>query len=93
VSPLPWPRAPPPTTEAEHCQVVGFTAFDFEHVVRPALPALPGRVPARWLADRGQASADFCWPTLTTPFGPGSSATSMKRPFEGEGAQCIRLSP
>jgi hypothetical protein len=26
VSPLPWPRAPPPTTEAEHCQVLGFTA-------------------------------------------------------------------
>jgi hypothetical protein len=35
----------------------------------------------------------FCWSTLTTPFGPGSSATSAKRPFEGEGAQFIRLLP
>jgi hypothetical protein len=24
----------------------------------------------------------FCWSTLTTPFGPNSSATSAKRPFE-----------
>jgi len=33
----------------------------------------------------------LCWSTLTTPFGPGSSATSANRPFEGEGAQLIRL--
>jgi hypothetical protein len=36
----------------------------------------------------------FCWSTLTTPFGPqAQSATSAKRPFEGEGAQFIRLLP
>jgi hypothetical protein len=36
----------------------------------------------------------FCWSTLTTPFGPqAQSAASAKRPFEGEGAQFIRLLP
>jgi hypothetical protein len=33
----------------------------------------------------------LCWSTLTTPFGPGSSATLANRPFEGEGAQFIHL--
>jgi hypothetical protein len=32
-----------------------------------------------------------CWSTLTTPFGPGSSATLANRPFEGEAAQFIHL--
>jgi hypothetical protein len=33
----------------------------------------------------------FCWSTLTTPFGPGLSATSAKRPFAEVAQDICRL--